>query len=218
MKGWFIILCFVTSFVGAQPEQVDPLQQSFEENKAATPTQQTSYSMNDEENSIHDDPMQLTSMILDEQKIMFLITCIATITSLYLGIAIVHSRHEKRKIYRSLNNIEVSMSVKHEEIRRQANKLAEAYANIWKTNQHLKEEVNLCTEKILVLNKKLIEYSTFNSHKLRGPVASFLGLISLIQTEEINDSVKEMLQMLNTSANELDSIVQEFTRRLDSEL
>lgn len=217
MKGWFIILCFVTNYGWAQPEQLDPLQQSLEKNKATTPSQQKSYSMNDDENSMNEDPMELTG-IMEAQRTMFLITCISITISVIFGLVIIYSHHEKRRTYRSLNDLNFSISEKNEEITQQANQLARAYENMWKTNQRLEEEVNLRTEKIRLQSKKLIEYTNFNSHKLRGPIASFLGLLALIQTEEMSDNVKEMLQMLNTSANELDGIVREFTQDLDSEL
>jgi len=237
MRGFYIILCFVTNHVWAQTEPLNPWQRSVEpfgttsnmerlsqlsfayhspsihqenENSASVFTSQKNFSMNDQ--------LALTSMIMEEQRTMFHIMWISLIIAVIFGLIIIYSHREKRRIYRSLNELNFSVSEKNEEITRQANKLAEAYENMWKINQRLEEEVNLRTEKIRLQNKKLIEYTNFNSHKIRGPLASILGLLSLMQAEEMSDASKEMLQMLNTLSNELDLIVREFTQRLDSEL
>lgn len=58
-------------------------------------------------------------------------------------------------------------------------------------------------EKILQQNQRLRNIARLQSHELRRPVASILGLMNLIREEEYRDC-KEYLQMMETAVRELD--------------
>jgi len=79
-------------------------------------------------------------------------------------------------------------------------------------NGKLEAMVEKRTKDILQLNKKLIEYSFVNSHKIRGPLARVLGLIYLMRKNPANGpDHDEYLDKLEISANELDYMVKELT-------
>lgn len=64
--------------------------------------------------------------------------------------------------------------------------------------------------KISSQNKQLKEIAWIQSHKMRGPVASVLGLLSLIDSENPgNEHNKELLEKLKTAAHGLDDVIKE---------
>ncbi|AYB32040.1 hypothetical protein [Chryseolinea soli] len=79
-------------------------------------------------------------------------------------------------------------------------------------NAQLEAMVEQRAKDILQLNKKLIDYSFVNSHKIRGPLARVLGLIYLMRRNPANGTDHdEYLDKLEISANELDCMVKELT-------
>jgi len=71
-------------------------------------------------------------------------------------------------------------------------------------------------------NAKLKEIAWIQSHKVRGPVASILGLIALFNYEETADPVnKEILSGIKTASTHLDEIIKEvvtMTENMGTEL
>lgn len=65
-------------------------------------------------------------------------------------------------------------------------------------------------------NEKLIEISQFQSHIVRGPVASIEGLINLINFDNPNDPANfEIIQKLKTATENLDSVVTQIVQKTD---
>jgi len=143
---------------------------------------------------------------------------ISLLINIIFGVFILYSNRERKRIYKMLNDVNYSIKEKNEAILDQSAKLAEAYQNLWKVNQRLEEEVHLRTERIRYQHTKLIEYAHFNTHKLRGPLASILGLLLLAQKEESSNNIREIFEMIHTCTLELDKIVRDFTQRLDDDL
>jgi signal transduction histidine kinase len=143
---------------------------------------------------------------------------ISLLMNLFFGAFILYSNRERKRIYTMLNDVNYSIKEKNAAILEQSAKLAEAYENLWKVNKNLEEQVHLRTERIRHQHTKLIEYAHFNTHKLRGPLASILGLLLLAQTEESSANIKEIFEMIHKATRELDKIVRDFTQRLDEDL
>lgn len=143
---------------------------------------------------------------------------ISLVINIVLGCFILYTNNERKRIYKMLNAVNNSISEKNQAITEQAAKLSEAYESLWKINQRLEEEVQLRTNKIRLQHKKLIEYTHFNTHKIRGPLASILGLLVLAQKEDKSKSLDELLEMINLCARELDDIVRDFTQKLNDDL
>jgi len=83
-------------------------------------------------------------------------------------------------------------------------------------NQNLEKKVAERTSSIASLNKKLIEYSFHNSHRVRGPLARILGLLNLMNIfferhDTRNGEEKMYFEMLNKSAEELDASIHDIT-------
>ncbi|WP_333819919.1 cytochrome b/b6 domain-containing protein [Ohtaekwangia sp.] len=109
-------------------------------------------------------------------------------------------------------------------------KLEEANAEVSAQNEviasyskRLEALVEERTKDIQMLNRKLIEYAFFNSHKVRGPLARILGLVYLVKLTRSSEdefspqTFNSHIEMLEKCANELDTVIKEITVILDKE-
>lgn len=80
---------------------------------------------------------------------------------------------------------------------------------IEKFNRELESKVELRTKMLKEQNAKLMEYAFVNAHVLRAPVSRILGLVNLLIKSENPRATedKEVIQHLNESSKELDSVV-----------
>jgi len=80
---------------------------------------------------------------------------------------------------------------------------------IEKLNRELESKVELRTKMLKEQNAKLMEYAFVNAHVLRAPVSRILGLVNLLIKSENPRATedKEVIQHLNESSKELDSVV-----------
>jgi len=63
-------------------------------------------------------------------------------------------------------------------------------------------------------NSRLREISWIQSHKIRSPLSKILGLVSLINLEDVNlTSVKELIPHLKASSEELDLVLKEIIKK-----
>jgi signal transduction histidine kinase len=80
-----------------------------------------------------------------------------------------------------------------------------------KKNQDLTET----NTELIKHNNELRQFSYTVSHNLRGPVASLLGLISLLHEEQLTPHDREIYQHLKTSAQRLDTIINDLGKIID---
>jgi signal transduction histidine kinase len=85
-------------------------------------------------------------------------------------------------------------------------------------NDDLESKVKERTKHLENANQKLVDYSFSNSHIVRRPLASILGLISIFNYENISDPLNiQILEMLQMSAKELDEVVLQINKDLERE-
>jgi signal transduction histidine kinase len=82
-------------------------------------------------------------------------------------------------------------------------------------NDNLELLVKARTEELEKKNSALEEYAFINAHKLRGPVASILGLIHLMNKIDMDDDARNVLRHLQDSTEKLDAIVNSITRAIE---
>ena len=83
-------------------------------------------------------------------------------------------------------------------------------------NDNLELLVKERTEELEKKNSALEEYAFINAHKLRGPVASILGLIHLMNKIDMDDDARKVLyHHLRDSTEKLDAIVNSITRAIE---
>jgi tetratricopeptide (TPR) repeat protein len=88
--------------------------------------------------------------------------------------------------------------------------------DINKMNENLEALVQERTEKIKFQNQKLIEFTFFTAHEVRGPVARILGLIELSKLSEIQDDEKtQILKRLEETGLELDEVIRQINRKME---
>lgn len=61
--------------------------------------------------------------------------------------------------------------------------------------------------KVLEQNKKLRDIARIQSHEMRKPVATILGLLDLFDTSKIDPENAKLLELLDKTAHELDSVI-----------
>jgi len=74
-------------------------------------------------------------------------------------------------------------------------------------NESLEERVQERTKILEAKNKQLAEYAFINSHVLRSPVSTMMGLINLMSYSELPPEDKKIYEHLKNSAQILDGIV-----------
>ena len=85
--------------------------------------------------------------------------------------------------------------------------IARMNAEITSINQNLENTVAKRTALLEKQNQQLKQFAFFNAHKLRAPLASILGLVSLLKGSGINGEQKEIIDHLETSSQDLDRVV-----------
>jgi len=69
-------------------------------------------------------------------------------------------------------------------------------------------------EKILIQHAVLQEIAWSNSHELRKPVCSILGLIGVLKSTDNEEERKQCLDLLEKSSNELDEMLKEINEKI----
>jgi len=71
-------------------------------------------------------------------------------------------------------------------------------------------------EKEKQLNNTLAELAWSNSHEVRKPVSSILGLVELLKYQHTEEEIRESLALLETCAGELDQIIRENSQKISA--
>jgi light-regulated signal transduction histidine kinase (bacteriophytochrome) len=78
------------------------------------------------------------------------------------------------------------------------------------------EEITLLYDKLMNQYKKLEQVAFDQSHTVRAPLASLLGLIHLLETETDEDVIKSIHGMLKRKGDELDGIIRAIIKKIGS--
>lgn len=105
---------------------------------------------------------------------------------------------------------------KNDAIAQQAEELQLIHDEVVTQRDMLDEKVKERTLTLEVANDKLREYAFANSHKVRRPVATILGLLSLFDQENWTAPFNlEIMRLLNDTAQELDNVTREINQKLE---
>lgn len=98
------------------------------------------------------------------------------------------------------------------------NELLKLNREINAMNENLESLVQERTEEIKIQNQKLIEYTFFTAHEIRGPVARILGLIELAKLQDLSDEDKgQIMVRMEEASTELDDVIRTINRKLERE-
>ncbi len=102
----------------------------------------------------------------------------------------------------------LALQASNEEIKRQAEEVNAI-------NENLEIIVRTRTHDLQRKNQALEEYAWINAHKLRSPVASILGLMSLLKREEVKPESRIIMNHLLASTERLDEVVSSITSAIE---
>lgn len=104
---------------------------------------------------------------------------------------------------------------KTEEIQAQNEEIMAQAEEIQGINENLEMLVKQRTAELEKKNKALEEYAFINAHKLRGPVASILGLLNLLSKSHLKEDSPVIVDHLQQSAEKLDAVVRSITEAIE---
>ncbi len=117
--------------------------------------------------------------------------------------------HEISEQNELLNFQQLEIFNQSEELRRQSEEIKAI-------NESLEERVKERTQVLEEKNQQLAEYAFINSHVLRAPVSTMMGLINLISYTSLSVEDQKIYEHLLETANILDNIVYKINRAIDS--
>jgi signal transduction histidine kinase len=97
---------------------------------------------------------------------------------------------------------------KNEEMKRQKEE-------IQAINESLEERVKERTKVLETKNQQLAEYAYINSHILRAPVSTMMGLLNLLSYKDLEGDDKMIYHYLLQTANNLDNVVNRINNAID---
>jgi len=124
-------------------------------------------------------------------------------------------RYRERKLLTDKRELEVKVKERTEEIEEKTQEILAQAEEIRGINENLESLVKERTSELERKNKALEEYAFINAHELRGPVASILGLVHLMQKLKLSEEEKIYLEHLQQSAKKLDEVVSSITQAIE---
>ena len=110
------------------------------------------------------------------------------------------------------------MSVQQMDIFEKNLELERQKEKIQAINESLEERVRERTEILERKNKQLTEYAFINSHILRSPVSTMIGLINLMSYSDLPEKDKKLYEHLRATAQVLDDVIHKINRAIGSRL
>ncbi|WP_320002775.1 tetratricopeptide repeat protein [Shiella aurantiaca] len=159
------------------------------------------------------------SQALIQKQFIVVVLVVIVMCLAFLLFALAYRSGKKDRLHNAVlarKNNEINNQ--KEELEVQAEKIRLAYNEIFSINKSLEEKILERTADLEKRNEQLEEYAFINSHKLRAPVASILGLVSLIDKEGLNEKEQETISHLTQAAEKLDNIVKEITSVLEPDI
>jgi signal transduction histidine kinase len=111
------------------------------------------------------------------------------------------------------------ISIQAEELQAQTEELAAQNEENIALNDQLEVRVKERTRSLEERNNRLIEYAQNNAHIMRAPLARLLGLTDITKISKTNDMVeiKDLINKIEESGNELDGVIRRLGKKLTDE-
>lgn len=127
-----------------------------------------------------------------------------------------------QEVNNELNLLYREVTEQKHEIQAQAEKLSESHRSISEMNRGLEKmveektvELRRINEELIKNNNELLQFSFTVSHNLRGPVARLMGLSSLVTRQQLSDETRQLVNFIDTTADELDQIIKDLVNILE---
>jgi signal transduction histidine kinase len=123
------------------------------------------------------------------------------------------------ELNKHLTLVNNEVQTKNEELKAYGEELQASEEELKLINENLNTLVNNRTQVLAKQNEKLIQHAFINAHKVRSPLARILGLVNLIKHDlRLEGQGKELVDMLNASAGELNDVLTEVRVNLEKEI
>jgi len=156
------------------------------------------------------------TQLAEQKNLVAAISVLLIVTAVF---AVILFRQRKRILV-----VNANLKEKNDEINLQKDAIELQAASLLKLNEALQElnrslesRIDERSRQLLAQNQKLAEYTFINAHKLRAPVASMLGLISLIHQADPKEH-ETILKHLKTCGDQLDRIIREISQNLETSI
>lgn len=124
---------------------------------------------------------------------------------------------QKRRTGKVLLELNKEIAAQNEEITAQSDKLREANEEVTSINTNLDRLVKERTA-IVEYQRQQIEYFAFmNAHEIRGPLSTILGLLNIIEDENLLKDNKQIEHYLRKTAVKMDIIIHKVQDELNNE-
>jgi tetratricopeptide (TPR) repeat protein len=151
------------------------------------------------------------------QKKLLIGVSIGLFSMLILTFLLFYNFRAKKKAKELLEALYFELNEQKEEITVQAEELREANDEILSMNDNLEKTVKERTQQIERQNVQIIGYAFANAHRVRGPLARILGLVNLMKKGIEPSEIPQYVEMLDTSAQEMNEVVKEINEILEEE-
>jgi len=149
---------------------------------------------------------QLTNQI--ERRTQYLILLgIVLIFSFVLIFYLRNKGNQLKNAHLKLKQQKEEIEEKQAKISSKSLALAKVNKELHNLNNNLEQRVMQRTQKLNERNQQIAEFTYYNSHKLRAPVANVLGLINVMELTKDGKIDPLLLNHLKTSAMELDKVI-----------
>jgi len=135
--------------------------------------------------------------------LLIFVLILALVLILYLRNKSVQLKNAHLKLKQQKEEIED----KQKKISSKSLALAKVNKELHNLNNNLEQRVLDRTRKLNERNRQIAEFTFYNSHKLRAPVANVLGLINVMELTKDGKIDPILINHLKTSAMELDKVI-----------
>ncbi|HEY0740747.1 MAG TPA: ATP-binding protein [Chryseosolibacter sp.] len=115
----------------------------------------------------------------------------------------------------NLNQSQTKLQEAYEVIEEQKNLLVHQNINLSTELVDINKDLTETNSELIKHNNELRQFSYTVSHNLRGPVASLMGLINIVDTRNFNEDNKEIHEHIKTSVKRLDNIITDLSQIID---
>lgn len=148
----------------------------------------------------------LANKIKNRTQFLILLT-VALIISIVLIIYLRSKSIQLKTAHFKLKQQKEEIEQKQQKISSKSLELAKVNKELHNLNNNLEQRVMERTQKLNERNRQIAEFTYYNSHKLRAPVANVLGLINVMELTKDGKTDPIVLNHLKTSAMELDKVI-----------
>ncbi|ADR22574.1 hypothetical protein MATR_35800 [Marivirga tractuosa] len=160
------------------------------------------------------DQSQLANKIENRTQFLILLA-VALIISVVLIIYLRSKSIQLKTAHFKLKQQKEEIEQNQQKISSKSLELAKLNKDLHNLNNNLEQRVMERTQKLNERNKQIAEFTYYNSHKLRAPVANVLGLINVMELTKDGKIDPIVLNHLKTSAMELDKVIYNLKNLLD---